>query len=557
MQYLALASDYDGTIAHHGHVSDETLAALEKLRQSGRKLILVTGRELPDLQSVFPRMDLFDRVVAENGGVLYDPGAREKRVLAEPPKPQFVETLRARGVDPVSVGDVIVATWSPNEKIALDTIRDLGLELQVVFNKGAVMILPAGINKKSGLKSALDDLGLSAHNVIGVGDAENDHAFLSFCGFSAAVSNALPAVKETADLTTGADHGAGVNELIEMVLSGQLTSRHGIVIGKERGQEVSISSYGNSLLVAGASGSGKSTFIAGLLQTLIESEYQVCLIDPEGDYGSFPGTTTVGDDKHAPAIEQVLQNLEKPAAQVIVNLVGVAMADRPDFFVRLLPRLQELRLRTGRPHWIVVDEAHHLLPAQWAPGSAELAGEQNNIILITVHPDRMPHAALKAIDVVVCIGPSAENVTHSFPDAPRLAPVDLPSGEALVWFRRSGAIRQIEYIASTAERKRHQRKYAHGELAEDRSFYFRGPDLKLNLRAQNLITFVQLAEGVDDGTWMYHLRCGDYSRWFREDIKDPELAADALRVEQEKSLNPRQSREKIREAIEQRYTAPA
>jgi HAD superfamily hydrolase (TIGR01484 family) len=57
MRYLALATDYDGTLAHDGVVDDATIRALERLVHSGRKLILVTGRELPGLESVFPRQD--------------------------------------------------------------------------------------------------------------------------------------------------------------------------------------------------------------------------------------------------------------------------------------------------------------------------------------------------------------------------------------------------------------------------------------------------------------------------------------------------------------------
>lgn len=558
MEYLALASDYDGTLAHDGLVSESTLRALERFRKSGRRLILVTGRELPDLCRVFPEIELFDRVVAENGAVLYAPASRQKQVLAPAPKPAFLEALRARGVEPLSSGDVIVATWRPHETTVLETIRDLGLELQVVFNKGAVMILPAGVNKRSGLEAALDDLDLSAHNVIGVGDAENDHAFLAQCELSAAVANALPAVKETADLTMRADHGAGVVELIDLILSGEVQSgRHAIPLGGQ----VSLPSYGSSLLVAGASGTGKSTFVAGFLETLIERDYQVCLIDPEGDYEAFPGAIAIGDEKHAPAIEQVLQTLAKPESQAIVNLVGVPVADRPAFFVALLPRLQQMRISSGRPHWIVVDEAHHLLPQGWAPESAELAGGLNNLVLITVHPDRVAQAALKAVDAAVATGPSPERVIEDIASAadmsaPAVEPVDLRPGEALIW-RKGHAAERFEYIASTMERKRHRRKYARGELGSDRSFYFRGPRGKLNLRAQNLMIFLQLAEGVDDATWNYHLRAGDYSAWFRDGIKDQELAGEAARVEADRSLSALESRQRIRHAIETRYTAPA
>jgi len=195
MRYFALATDYDGTLAHDGVVSPATITALEQLRATGRKLILVTGRELPDLLRAFLRIDLFDSVVVENGALLYLPATREEQPLADPPPEAFVAALQAQGVAPLSVGRVIVATWHPNETVVLTTIRDLGLEHQVIFNKGAVMVLPPGINKATGLGAALEHLGLSAHNVVGVGDAENDHAFMRLCECAVAVANALPMVR--------------------------------------------------------------------------------------------------------------------------------------------------------------------------------------------------------------------------------------------------------------------------------------------------------------------------------------------------------------------------
>ncbi|HEY6403191.1 MAG TPA: HAD hydrolase family protein, partial [Blastocatellia bacterium] len=170
MRYHAVACDYDGTLAHNGRINDETVAALENLRASGRRLIMVTGRELDDLRQNFSRLDLFERVVAENGALLYHPKDRKERSLAEPPREDFLRLLVKRGVGPISVGRSIVSTWEPHETTVLETIRDLGLELQVIFNKGAVMVLPSGVNKATGLKAALDDLGLSPHNAVGIGD---------------------------------------------------------------------------------------------------------------------------------------------------------------------------------------------------------------------------------------------------------------------------------------------------------------------------------------------------------------------------------------------------
>ena len=195
MRYLTLATDYDGTLAANGSVAPSTLAALRKLRESGRRCVLVTGRELSDLRRVMPDLSPFDRVVAENGAHLFAPDSGEESLLAPPPDPALIEALRRRDVTPLSVGRVIVATWEPHQHSVLAAIKELGLELQVIFNKGAVMVLPASVNKRSGLEAVLERLGLSAHNCVGVGDAENDHAFLSICEFSVAVSNALPAVK--------------------------------------------------------------------------------------------------------------------------------------------------------------------------------------------------------------------------------------------------------------------------------------------------------------------------------------------------------------------------
>ena len=218
MHYLALACDYDGTLARDGVVSPQTIDALERVGASGRKLILITGRLLEDLQMAFPRLDLFTYVVAENGALLYNPADSTEKLLGEAPPRQFIQALQERGVTPLVTGRVIVASLHPHEKTIVDVIAKLGLELQVIFNKGAVMVLPTGMNKATGLIAALQELKLSAHNVVGIGDAENDLSFLSLCECSVAVANAIPLLKEQADYTTKAENGDGVIELIEQLL---------------------------------------------------------------------------------------------------------------------------------------------------------------------------------------------------------------------------------------------------------------------------------------------------------------------------------------------------
>ena len=555
MRYLVLACDFDGTIASDGNVRDETLAALRRLRDSGRKIVLVTGREMEDLLKIFPAIEVFDRVVAENGGVLYRPASREYRALGEPPSAAFVEALRARKVSPLAVGHCIVATWQPNEGAVLEVIRDLGLELQVIFNKGAVMVLPSGLNKATGLEAALLELGLSSHNCVGVGDAENDHAFMRLSECGVAVANALPLVRERADWVTPARNGDGVAQLIDRLIADDLAglsdrlTRHAIVLGTgPGGTEVRLDPYGVGMLIAGSSGSGKSTFATGVLEGLAGHGYQFCIVDPEGDYALFENTIV----------------LEQPDRNVVVNLLGLGLDERPAFFSRLLPGLQDLRSRTGRPHWIVIDEAHHLLPAPSSLVSVTLPRSLAGMILITVHPEQVNPAVLGSIDLAVTIGRSAEETMRVFGEtvgAPRLTvpPAGGEGGQALLWQLRPEARDPawLRPVAPRSEHRRHVRKYATGELGEDKSFYFRGPAGQLKLRAQNLVLFIQLAAGVNDETWTHHLRNRDYSRWFREAIKDEGLAAEAAAVEADASLPPEDSRRLIRAAIERRYTLPS
>ncbi len=568
MRYIVLACDYDGTLASEGKVADRLVEALSRFRASGRRLILVTGRELSDLLNIFPQVELFERVIAENGAVLYRPATREQEQLGESPPDKFVEALRKRGVYPLAVGRTIIATRHPQEGPVLEVIRSLGLEYQVIFNKGSVMVLPTGINKATGLKAGLNEIGLSSHNAVGIGDAENDHAFLSLCECSAAVANALPMLKERADILTAGSNGSGVGELIDRIISSDLREveprlrRHNVPLGKkEDGQPLFLTPYGVNVLVAGTSGSGKSTLATGILERLTGKGYQVCVIDPEGDYSGLGSAVVLGGSRAAPEITETLKILEYPDRNLVINLLAVPRDERPQFFEELLPRLQEIRARTGRPHWIVVDETHHLLPSSRDPAVLAIPKETYGLMLITVHPEHVAPAVLALINVAIAVGESPGQALGSFSrsaghNAPEVESETLAPGEALYWNLTDPSPVRFRSVPTETERLRHRRKYAEGELAPEGSFYFRGPEGKLNLRAQNLAVFLQIAEGIDDETWTFHLERGEYSQWFRQFIKDGELAAEAEEIEKKTDLSAQETRKLIREAIEKRYTAP-
>jgi hypothetical protein len=285
-------------------------------------------------------------------------------------EPRLVEAMREAGASPLSVGRTIVATVEPYERVALEAIRTLGLEAQVTFNKGAVMVLPSGVNKASGLGVALSELELSPHNVVGVGDAENDHALFETCELSVAVANAIPALRERADLVMTGARGDGVVELVDRMLEcpedqGLAPLRHRLSIGEVEGRGVAIDPFGSHLRIGDADGGGRSTLTSALLEELINRRYQFCLVDASGVYDELGHAMRVGSAATAPLIDEVMGALQRPDQNVIVCLAGVATGDRLSYVASLLPRVQRLGAAAGHPHWLVVDAARAILPTGW------------------------------------------------------------------------------------------------------------------------------------------------------------------------------------------------
>jgi HAD superfamily hydrolase (TIGR01484 family) len=567
MRFAALATDYDGTLANDGLVTSRAVEALRQFRSSGRRLLMVTGRTLESLLEAFPNAAEFDLIVAENGSTLFNPSTKTEKILVEAPSESFLEALRRRHVSPLEVGHVIVSTFTSQKESVLDAIRESGLELQIIFNKGSLMVLPTGCNKATGLQAAASELGLSVHGIAGIGDAENDHAFLAACEFSAAVANALPALKQRVQLVTRGESTAGVLELADQMLKDDLAGTSAwlgrpLAIGKNSdGNDVCVPACGVSLL-SGASGGGKSTLTGALLEALAKAGYQFCAIDPEGDYEQFEQALMLGTPQHAPSISEIVKAIEKPSQNVIVNTVGVECESRPQFFQSLFLRLQEIRARVGRPHCLVVDEAHHFLPAPPSGPKLSIPEPLWGLLLITVKPERLPAELLRAVQFVAVTSEDAGVTLGAFCKQvqcrpPALDNLQLSNEQMLGWWPGSSAPFPFTPSLSETKRTRHRRKYAEGELTPDRSFYFRGPKGTLNLRAANLMSFLNLMDGVDDETWFYHLRNRDFSSWFKREIKDEDLTREAEAIETMPELSAAESRARFRSLIANRYTIPA
>lgn len=563
MRYLALATDYDDTIASFEHVSADVERALERLRASGRRAVLITGRTFEELTSVCPRLDPFAAIVLENGAVLYEPSSRETTVLCQPVPVALARELERRGVRPLVRGRAILATRRPHEIAVLESIRDLGLELQITFNGSSVMILSPGVNKGSGLRAALAEMDFSAHEVVGIGNAENDHSFLDLCECAVAVGNAIDSIKAKTDFTTRAANGAGVVELIDELIATDLSNRSTagvgdvIVLANHRdGTPATVRPYGHNILVCGPSGAGKSTFATGLIERLIDRSYQLCVIDPEGDYDTLEELVVVGSRMRPPHLDEVLERLGDSRASVAVNLLGIPLDERPDFFSQLFPRLLAMRARTGGPAWILIDELHHLLPSPWGLAPFTLPQRLGETILITYRPNEVAPAIVAMMDIAVALGPSPEETLAAIAAVIGVPKPIVPPrrhGEAIVWPRAAGTDPfPVVIVPARSERLRHLRKYAEGHLGA-KSFFFRGPAGKMNLRARNLKSFCELASGIDDDTWLFHLRRGDYSAWLSKAINDEDLGREVAGVEQAPLLDPRDSRRSVCDAINKRY----
>ncbi len=555
MHFLALAVDYDGTIAENGSVPPEVCASLTTLKNSGRKLLLVTGRELQALKHHFPQLDLFDLVIAENGALLYDPTTDTEELIADPASTELVSRLRDKGVSPLSIGRSVIATWHPFENAVITSIREMGLELQITFNKDAIMILPPCVNKASGLMAALRRLGISELNVVGVGDAENDHAFLSICGCAAAVNNAIESIKSSADLCLSHDHGQGVCELVDMLLEKDVTlvpiERTGILLGQTINARKVWLRPESVMLVIGNSGSGKSSYITWLTERMVQAHQGFCIIDPEGDYLTLDEAVTVGGLTDLPMTEESVHHLLQAQLNVVVSALALDTAERVQLFGELLPSIQHLHSASGRPYWLIVDEAHYMLPhcADWSPGFLGNIGA----IIVALDSDQVCPALLEGVDVLVTLGSTARELVEQFAAHIQRSPPEFPERSlehAYLWNLREGEeVVPLDQVQPNQKHHRHSGKYVSGDVGAWHSFNFP----TLGKSASNLTEFLSSSTQLQDLVLREHMNAGDFSNWFRKVIRDDVLANKTHLIETDRTLAPKNALEQITRLVQSRY----
>ncbi|PDV98824.1 DUF5752 family protein [Candidatus Chloroploca asiatica] len=569
MHLSILASDLDGTLAEHGHVASATWQALRKAKQAQKTLILVTGRSLATFAPDGPFAEVFDAIVAENGAVIYLP--RQDSVILPFGRLQqgLLERLLALPI-PLEHGMALVATHVPHDQPIIEVLRECGGGASIEYNLGSVMVLPQGATKGTGLAFVLRELGLSLHNVVACGDAENDLSLLQASELAVAVANATPELKATADLVLDKPSGAGMRQLLGQLIDGTLPARpmrpeRQLALGYQLGQQPFHLDPWHLVdrvwSIGGASGSGKS-WLAGLLaEELIAQGYQVVVIDPEGDYRSLaalPHTMLVGSqNSHQQRVGDAITLCEYGNANLIVDLSSMEQEARNDYLERLLRELLDLRIRRSRPHWILLDEIQQSYPAWKSPytGTVQALMAGGGVAMVSYRPSLIARPLLEAVQVWAITNTTTPEDLALFDELlgntpnwahTRMQIPALPRGHAYLAdlgpTPMHGAASEHNIIFRTGLRRmphiRHLHKYVTVPLPRNKWFVFRDETGTMHGTAANLAEFRLLIGRVPIATLEYHLYRNDFAYWLTDSLHDAELSRQMRKIVHRKVKGP-------------------
>jgi hydroxymethylpyrimidine pyrophosphatase-like HAD family hydrolase len=571
MKFGVLALDYDGTIARDGVLDSEVKDAIVEARARGIVVVIVTGRILSDLRQAAGDLGFVDAVVAENGAVLAFPNGQTSLSGHVPPQ-VFLDELHRRGIE-FKTGQCIVEAAAASAPQILEVIRELELPLVLLFNRSRLMILPQAISKGTGLREALNVFRLSVHNAIAIGDAENDHDLLAACEVAVAVSWGSAALQKEADEILQGDGPSAVATYIQRAakearLPRDRIGRHRVTVGMaEDRSPIAPAVDGRNFLVVGDPQSGKSWASGLACEQMILQGYCLCVIDPEGDYGtleSLPGVVVMGGEDQLPELPDVARALRHFDLSVVLDLSRILYEDKVRYLNALLPMLAALRRTTGLPHRIVVDEAHYFLHE---PNVKQLLDfDLNAYSLVTYRPSDLHPDLRKDIQVVI-----AKRLTRPQEVQTLLTMVEnkgveqewtavlagLADNEA-VWLpsieAAEGKLKRFRLLPRLTPHVRHKTKYIDVQLVGGQEFVFTDNGRTIGPPARSLKQFVLSLANTPATSLGEHARRGDFSRWIEGVFHDHRLASDVRKIEQRYRLGHLDDvRQSLARLIQDRY----
>jgi hypothetical protein len=489
---------------------------------------------------------------------------------------------------PLERGVSIVATRVPYDELVLKALQEVNAGATIEYNRGAVMLLPPGATKGTGLTYALRELGFSPRNVVVCGDAENDRSMFEVAELSVAVPNALPKIKAMADTvlpTPENSNGTGFEALVNELLTRrgpthrQRPERR-LTLGYSKDEAPvyldPLMLVDSRLGIFGASGTGKS-WLAGLItEELFKLGYQVCIIDPEGDYRVLASSTQSlllgGPNMPQPSVPDVINFSEWHGVSLILDLSAYAHEDRRTFVQNMLRALRGLRVRRGRPHWLLIDEIQFFCPDSDCETTRlllEAMCEGMGCGIVSYRPSQVAQSLLEKLDhwLITRLNLPEEisllqNFLARYEDGSAMLTQlpELPVGHTYLCsnsFRPLTSRLESPVRFRTGPRAiphiRHLHKYLRAPLPDYKRFYFHDQNQQyLGFSAASLWEFREILHDLPMASLQYHLQRGDFERWLGDVLHDEDLAHRIHKV-RGRDLQGGELRQAILEAVINRY----
>ena len=567
MYCRVFACDFDGTGADRTAPTPALAEALCAARAHGFLTLLVTGQVLKELPP--DEMALFAAVVAENGAVVWLPDPCRTIQIGMPPPEEFLDALRAEHV-PFRMRDALVGIHEGHAGQVLQLLRKFGIDWHITFEPGELLLLPSGVNRAVGVRRALKELARSEHNLIAFGDAQHDPSVLALAEAAVPAHEALPGVAVAADEhLTESDSVA--RYIQGVVAAGGIVStppRQPLVLGHDAsGAAAVLPCSGINVLLSGDPRSGKSWLAGLIVERLLEREYRLCIVDPEGDYLAFAprlGITVLGDDLQLPAPAALPRLFHDEAVSFVLVLSSLSLAEKQAYVETLLAELDSARAVTGLPHWILLDEAHYFL-GHGAPAARFLQSRTGNFLLVTYRPSLLSRAVHPQIGAHL-VAETAVAEEHSFiadllrasgpagVEAAATLRTIRPPRAALLVRREAGASWQIfTPTPRFVSHAHHGRKYADFTIPENLAFRFLHINGGPTPVAHSIAEFCLVVKRVPASSLRHHLCEGDFSRWAAEVLHDTKLARGLSKLEAATRMGGAPSRGEILKNFADRY----